>query len=279
MSTACRSRRPVVRPRPSADPDARGSSSGGAASTDALGAGGCRRCDGARSRGARCFGARCRSPISWRTVSWRPVSRGSRQAAGRSCSMSEADREHVLARGVGITNVVSRATARADELSVDELRAGGSDLERRVTELGPDVVAFAGITAYRTAFDDRGAKAGRQERTLGGAALWMWPTPAGSTRTRRSTRWLRPMPSRRARPASSGEPVGLQNGAVTKRCRSWALTGYRPTAGTFGPQREPPATQDARWASSAPSKPATKRSTAASSPSMVMLTSLRAAPS
>lgn len=96
-----------------------------------------------------------------------------------SAGMSEADREHVLARGVGITNVVSRATARADELSLDELRAGGIDLERRVTELGPDVVAFAGNTAYRTAFDDRGAKAGRQERTLGGAALWIVPNPSG----------------------------------------------------------------------------------------------------
>ncbi len=59
------------------------------------------------------------------------------------------DREHLLERGVGITNIVPVATARADELTRDELVAGGRALVRRVRRIAPDVVAVLGISAYR----------------------------------------------------------------------------------------------------------------------------------
>ncbi|HEX5984075.1 MAG TPA: mismatch-specific DNA-glycosylase [Solirubrobacterales bacterium] len=103
----------------------------------------------------------------------------------RVAGMTDADRAHLLARGVGITNLVRRATARASELSREELREGGERLLRFVAERRPAVVAIAGISAYRDAFGERAATLGRQPETLesasrwSGAALWVVPNPSG----------------------------------------------------------------------------------------------------
>lgn len=103
----------------------------------------------------------------------------------RVAGMTDADRAHLVARGVGITNLVRRATARASELSPDELREGGERLQGFVAEHRPAVVAIAGVTAYRDAFGERGAALGRQPDTLdsvahwSGAALWVVPNPSG----------------------------------------------------------------------------------------------------
>jgi len=103
----------------------------------------------------------------------------------RVAGMSDADRAHLVERGIGITNLVRRATVRADELSREELRDGGERLQRFVAEHRPAVVAVAGITAYRDAFGERAAVAGRQPETLdsadrwSGAALWVVPNPSG----------------------------------------------------------------------------------------------------
>ncbi len=86
----------------------------------------------------------------------RPIDRG--------VGMTDDDRRYLVERGIGITNLVARATPRAAEISADELRAGGSRLETFVAEHGPSVVAVAGITAYRTAFDEPRAVLGRQPR-------------------------------------------------------------------------------------------------------------------
>ncbi|HRK46893.1 MAG TPA: uracil-DNA glycosylase family protein, partial [Nocardioides sp.] len=66
-----------------------------------------------------------------------------------------------------------------DELTADELRLGGQQLVVLVDRVRPRVVALAGITAYRTAFDRRKAVLGRQDETLGGAELWVVPNPSG----------------------------------------------------------------------------------------------------
>jgi len=103
----------------------------------------------------------------------------------RVAGMSAADRAQFVARGVGITNLVRGATARASELSRAELREGGERLLRFVAEHRPTVVAIAGISAYRDAFGERGAALGRQPETLesanhwSGAALWVVPNPSG----------------------------------------------------------------------------------------------------
>jgi TDG/mug DNA glycosylase family protein len=96
-----------------------------------------------------------------------------------SDGMSDADRAGFVARGLGITNLVRRASARADDLSAEELRAGGERLVGLVETLRPAVVAIAGITAYRSAFGVRGAQQGRQPGPLGGAELWVVPNPSG----------------------------------------------------------------------------------------------------
>ena len=93
--------------------------------------------------------------------------------------MTDADRDHLLERGIGITNLSPRATARADELTTEELRAGGERLRRLVEQVGPRVVAVAGITAYRQAFGEPRAVAGRQPVALAGAELWVVPNPSG----------------------------------------------------------------------------------------------------
>ena len=89
------------------------------------------------------------------------------------------EQEDLLPLGLGITNVVARATARADELTADEVRAGGRVLTAKVARLGPQWLAVVGITVYRTAFGRPGATTGRQEETLGGARLWVLPNPSG----------------------------------------------------------------------------------------------------
>jgi TDG/mug DNA glycosylase family protein len=96
-----------------------------------------------------------------------------------SDGMTDADRDRLRARGIGITNIVRRATARASELTDDELRVGGAELEATVRRTAPKVVAIAGITAYRTAFELPKAALGRQPEPLAGAELWIVPNPSG----------------------------------------------------------------------------------------------------
>jgi TDG/mug DNA glycosylase family protein len=82
-------------------------------------------------------------------------------------------------RGIGISNLVRRATARADELTAPELRAGAERLTALVGQARPRVAAVLGVTAYRTAFGRPRAVAGRQHEPLGGAVLWVLPNPSG----------------------------------------------------------------------------------------------------
>lgn len=96
-----------------------------------------------------------------------------------SAGMSAADRRYLVSRGIGITNLVRRATARADELTDEELRDGGERIARFVAAYRPKVVAFAGITSYRKAFRRPRAAAGQQPDPLAGAAVWVVPNPSG----------------------------------------------------------------------------------------------------
>jgi TDG/mug DNA glycosylase family protein len=93
--------------------------------------------------------------------------------------LSPYEERELLPLGYGITNVVARATAAADELSPEEYVAGGRELEAKVRQHKPRVLAVLGVGAYRTAFDRRGAAVGRQDETIGGAAVWVLPNPSG----------------------------------------------------------------------------------------------------
>ncbi|BAK36155.1 G/U mismatch-specific DNA glycosylase [Microlunatus phosphovorus NM-1] len=97
----------------------------------------------------------------------------------RADGMTDDDRAYLISRGIGNTNLVTRATVRADELSAAELRAGRLRLEAFVAKHRPAVVAIAGITAYRTAFGRPKAKLGEQPEAIGDARLWVVPNPSG----------------------------------------------------------------------------------------------------
>jgi len=96
-----------------------------------------------------------------------------------SAGLREADRAHLLDRGVGVTSLVKAATRRADELTRAQLVEGAAELEQRVAALAPTVVAMLGVTAYRTAFARPKTAVGPQLETLGGARLWVVPNPSG----------------------------------------------------------------------------------------------------
>jgi double-stranded uracil-DNA glycosylase len=83
------------------------------------------------------------------------------------------------AAGLGITNVVARATARADELSPAELIEGGARLATLVERWQPRYLAILGVTAYRAAFGRPKAPLGRQPESIGGAPVWVLPNPSG----------------------------------------------------------------------------------------------------
>lgn len=103
--------------------------------------------------------------------------------------LSEADLAMLAEAGLGFTNVVARATARAGELADDEIRAGGRVLAEKVARQrdlrgGPEIVMVAGIGAFRTAFGAKtpsGGKVGvgKQEIAIGGAETWVVPNPSG----------------------------------------------------------------------------------------------------
>lgn len=108
--------------------------------------------------------------------------------------LSAEDSAHLDRIGLGNTNLVPVATARADEITDDQLREGAARLVRTVLEHRPGAVAVAGITAYRTAFGERRARMGRQEdwpsralevastaevRVLEDTPLFVVPNPSG----------------------------------------------------------------------------------------------------
>ncbi|ACU73347.1 Uracil-DNA glycosylase superfamily [Catenulispora acidiphila DSM 44928] len=89
------------------------------------------------------------------------------------------EQDHLITLGLGITNVVPRATAGAAELRAEEYRTGGEALRAKVAEYRPRWLAIVGIGAYRVAFDAPKAVMGRQELTLGETGVWVLPNPSG----------------------------------------------------------------------------------------------------
>jgi TDG/mug DNA glycosylase family protein len=87
--------------------------------------------------------------------------------------------EELLRLGYGITNLVDRATATADELAREELAAGAERLASKVDAHRPEAIALLGVTAYRIAFARSQARLGRQDEGLAGAAVWVLPNPSG----------------------------------------------------------------------------------------------------
>jgi len=93
--------------------------------------------------------------------------------------LSPFEERAILDVGIGITNVVGRATASADELSPDELIDGARALQAKVLRYKPCALAVLGVGAYRTAFGRRDAGLGRQDATIGTTSVWVLPNPSG----------------------------------------------------------------------------------------------------
>ena len=93
--------------------------------------------------------------------------------------LSPLEDELALRYGLGVTNLVARPTASAQELSREELREGGRVLAGKVLRSVPGVLAVVGIDAYRTAFGQLRATTGPQGQQLGGRPVWVLPNPSG----------------------------------------------------------------------------------------------------
>lgn len=93
--------------------------------------------------------------------------------------LDPSEEQELLPHGLGITNVVARATATADEVTAGELAAGGRELVEKARVFRPRWVAILGVGAYRTAFGHPRAALGRQEETLADASVWVLPNPSG----------------------------------------------------------------------------------------------------
>lgn len=93
--------------------------------------------------------------------------------------LEAAEESELLGLGLGITNLVERATASAAELSADELRAGAGALETKLVRYRPRWLAVLGISAYRQAFARPRAQLGPQGESWAGVGVWILPNPSG----------------------------------------------------------------------------------------------------
>jgi TDG/mug DNA glycosylase family protein len=91
-----------------------------------------------------------------------------------------AEESELLRAGLGITNIVGRATRSAAELGRAELRQGAAELTGKLSRLQPMVIAFLGMSAYRSAFDLPGARMGLQPESIGSTRVWLLPNPSGA---------------------------------------------------------------------------------------------------
>ncbi|HET8659032.1 MAG TPA: G/U mismatch-specific DNA glycosylase [Micromonosporaceae bacterium] len=89
------------------------------------------------------------------------------------------EQRELLELGLGLTNLVDRGTARADELTRPELEAGGDRLVAKLRRHRPAWLAVLGVGAYRMAFGARGVRVGAQPDPVGGARVWVLPNPSG----------------------------------------------------------------------------------------------------
>ena len=142
--------------------------------------------------------------------------------------------------GLGVTNIVERATRGADELSPAEFAAGRRRLDATIARARPQVVAFVGLTVYQHFFARRlsGGPGPKPER-VHGARVFVVPNPSGRNAAfpgfrdklvwyRRLRRWI----DASAAPAVSGDPRRTRAGrSLPVRPRGFAAPGAARTPG------------------------------------------------
>ncbi len=85
----------------------------------------------------------------------------------------------LLDLGLGITNVASKSSVAAADLTREEIEAGAAQLRQRVLKFEPQVLAVLGIGAYRVGFSDAKAVLGLQKKRIGDTQIWVLPNPSG----------------------------------------------------------------------------------------------------
>ncbi|MBP6875274.1 MAG: G/U mismatch-specific DNA glycosylase [Candidatus Eisenbacteria bacterium] len=93
--------------------------------------------------------------------------------------LSPFEERELLAGGIGIANLVGRATVAAGELTREEQIAGARRLVRKVRRYRPRFIAVLGLDAYRNSFERPGAAIGEQPERLGETRIWVLPNPSG----------------------------------------------------------------------------------------------------
>lgn len=93
--------------------------------------------------------------------------------------LAPSEERELLSLGLGITNLVARATARADQLRRDEIAQGAHRLREKLLERRPRFVAILGVQSYRIGFDEPAATVGPQPRNVGSTRVWLLPNPSG----------------------------------------------------------------------------------------------------
>ena len=127
--------------------------------------------------------------------------------------MNAFEEAELLQLGFGVTNLVSRTTASADELDHDELHRGARAVTRKVLQYKPQWVAFLGLHAYRIAFERRKAIVGLQEERIGTTRIWLLPNPSGlnayhqpAILNQMFSEFRQALPDRLSAKTDSGEP-------------------------------------------------------------------------
>ena len=104
------------------------------------------------------------------------------QAGFTDQQLRPEDEHHLLDTRCGITMLVERPTVQASEVALQELRSGGRELVRKIEEYQPQALAVLGTQAFELAFNQRGAKWGKQAMTIGTTQVWVLPNPSGLNR-------------------------------------------------------------------------------------------------
>ena len=154
--------------------------------------------------------------------------------------LAPAEQRLLLDAGIGLTNLVARATASAAELSASELAAGRRRLEAKVRRLRPRAVAVLGIGAYRHAFARPRAALGPQPERLAGAALWVLPNPSGLNAHYSLARPRRALPPARRRgpdDGDSGRSASARQRSYRSRSRRRSRSTWRVAGGPGGSSR------------------------------------------
>jgi double-stranded uracil-DNA glycosylase len=128
-----------------------------------------------------------------------------RSAGFTKRTLDPSEDHFLLTLGCGLTNIVARPSAQANEVTAAELVAGRRRLKRKVRRFTPRWVAILGITAYRVAFVRPHATFGPQPEPFGGAGLWVLPNPSGLNASHQPADLARAF--RRLRQVASGPPA------------------------------------------------------------------------